>query len=129
MGSSVWRPSSGEIVVVILEVTFEEARAHLGVETQRQWNAPAIQRTTPALLGLFSVVTLLAHRQAARGSLSVRKAAWYQKSAPTFVDALAAVRREVWQHLISATSPGRGDSEKGTQAWLTCLTEALCYAN
>ena len=50
-----------------LEVTFEEARAHLGVETQRQWTDLAITRTTPALLGLFSLVTLLAHRQAARG--------------------------------------------------------------
>ena len=44
-----------------LEVTFHEARAHLGVETQRQWSDLAIQRTTPALLGLFSLVTLLAH--------------------------------------------------------------------
>jgi DDE superfamily endonuclease len=43
-----------------LEVTWQEARAHLGMETQRQWNALAIARTTPALLGLFSLVTLLA---------------------------------------------------------------------
>ncbi|NTU79257.1 MAG: transposase [Chloroflexales bacterium] len=44
-----------------LEVTFEEAQAHLGIETQRQWSDLAILRTTPALLGLFSLVTLFAH--------------------------------------------------------------------
>src|SRR5512132_1108717 len=43
-----------------VEVTFEEARAHLGFETQRQWSDKAITRTTPVLLGLFSVVTLAA---------------------------------------------------------------------
>lgn len=43
------------------EVTFEEARAHLGIETYRQWSEKATRRTTPALLGLFSLVTLFAH--------------------------------------------------------------------
>jgi len=76
-----------------LEVTFEEARAHLGIETQRQWNALAIQRTTPVLLGLFSVVTLLADRQAQRGPLAVRQAAWYRKRTPTFADALVVCHR------------------------------------
>jgi hypothetical protein len=46
-------------------VTFAEVRRHLGVETQRQWSEGAIRRTTPALLGLFSLVTLLAHQQMA----------------------------------------------------------------
>jgi hypothetical protein len=63
-----------------LEVTFEEVRAHLGVETQRQWSDWAIARTTPALLGLFSLVTLLAHQSRQRGKLPVRQAAWYTKS-------------------------------------------------
>jgi ABC-type uncharacterized transport system permease subunit len=44
-----------------LEVTFHEVRTHLGVETQRQWTERAIPRTTPALLGLFSLVTVQAH--------------------------------------------------------------------
>ena len=43
-----------------VEVTFEELRAHLGVETQRQWSDQAIARTTPSLFGLFSVATLAA---------------------------------------------------------------------
>jgi hypothetical protein len=78
-----------------LEVTWQEARAHLGMETQRQWNERAIARTTPALLGLFSLITLLAGRLAQEDVLPVRQAVWYHKSLPTFVDAIAIVR----QHL------------------------------
>ena len=76
-----------------LEVTFQEARAHLGVETQRQWSDLAILRTTPALLGLFSLVTLWAHDLAADTPLAPATAAWYPKSHCTFSDAIAAVRR------------------------------------
>jgi len=72
-------------------VTYHEVREHLGVETQRQWSDLAILRTTPALLALFSLVTLLAHQHAKRCKLPIRQAAWYHKSQPTFSDALALV--------------------------------------
>jgi len=111
-----------------LETTFQEVRAHLGVETQRQWNDRAVQRTTPVLLGLFSLVTLLAHQQAAAGALRVRQAAWYRKATPTFADALAAVRRQLWHHASSCSSPEKGEGQKPTAAWLECATETLCYA-
>ena len=111
-----------------VETTFQEVRTHLGVETQRQWNDLAIQRTTPVLLGLFSLVTLLAHQQAAAGSLTVRQAAWYRKTTPTFSDALAAVRRQLWRYTYSCSSPEKGEGQKPTQAWLECVTETLCYA-
>lgn len=78
-----------------VEVTFHKARARLGIETQRQWSDRAIQRTTPALFGLFSLVTLLAHQQLAHHPEPVRQAAWYTKERPTFVDALALVRRRL----------------------------------
>ncbi|MHB8751422.1 MAG: IS701 family transposase, partial [Aggregatilineales bacterium] len=61
-----------------VEVTFEEVRAHLGFETQRQWSPKAIQRTSPALLGLFSFVTLLAHQLSAARPFPTRTAAWYR---------------------------------------------------
>jgi hypothetical protein len=79
-----------------VEVTFEEARAHLGVETQRQWSDLAITRTTPALLGLFSWVTLAAHVLQTEAPIPVRGAAWYAKSLPTFSDAIALVRQHLW---------------------------------
>ncbi len=59
-----------------LEVTFQEVRRHLGFETQRQWSDMAIRRTTPALLGLFSVITLFAHRQMTQATGAFRQAAW-----------------------------------------------------
>ena len=80
-----------------VEVTFEETRRHLGVETQRQWSDLAIERTTPLLHGLFSLVTLWASELATRtGKLPVLGAAWYKKAEPTFADCLAAVRRILW---------------------------------
>lgn len=80
-----------------LEVTFEEVRAHLGVESQRQWFELAILRTTPALFALFSLVALFAHYLQAQSPFVLPRAAWCQKSLPTFTDALALVRQQLWQ--------------------------------
>jgi hypothetical protein len=79
-----------------VEVTFEEARAPLGVETQRPWSDRAIARTTPVLLALFSLVTLLALRLSREGPIPVQATAWYPKAEPTFADCLALVRRHLW---------------------------------
>jgi hypothetical protein len=81
-----------------VETTFQEVRAHLGVETQRQWSDLAILRTTPALLGLFSLITVWASglAQANGGLLHLHATAWYDKKEPTFSDAIAAVRRVLW---------------------------------
>ncbi|MXZ43171.1 MAG: transposase [Caldilineaceae bacterium SB0666_bin_21] len=76
-----------------VEVTFQEVRTHLGVETQHQWSEAAIARTTPALLGLFSWFILVAHRLHREHPLRPRRAAWYGKTVPTFSDVLACVRR------------------------------------
>jgi hypothetical protein len=111
-----------------LEVTFEEARRHLGVETQRQWSELAIRRATPALLGLFSLVTLFAHRRRAWAACGVRQAAWYPKARPTFADALALLRRELWAQAISCTSTGQADVVKVPRSLVDRLTESLCYA-
>jgi hypothetical protein len=111
-----------------LETTFQAVRTHLGVETQRQWNEAAIDRTTPALLGLFSLVTLLAHRQNERERLPVRQAAWYVKERPTFADAIAAVRRELWEEALFCTLSPKTDIRKLQQALLQRFGDTLCYA-
>ena len=79
-----------------IQVTFEETRRHLGVETQRQWSDLAIARTTPALMGLFSMVCLMAVNLIKEGTLPLRHTAWYTKQNPTFSDVLAFVRRTIW---------------------------------
>jgi hypothetical protein len=110
-----------------LEVTLHEVREHLGVETQRQWSDKAILRTTPALLGLFSLVTLLAHRHVRRGRLPIRQAAWYVKLRPTFSDALAVVRQHLWLHLCFQSSSVPTDSTKLSPALWNRLIPALSY--
>jgi hypothetical protein len=110
-----------------LEVTFHEVRDHLGVETQRQWSDWAILRTTPALLGLFSLVTLLASTHAINGKIPVRQAAWYCKTLPTFSDALALVRQEVWQHRYFQLSHKRLDVRKLQPIMLNYLCNAAYY--
>jgi len=111
-----------------VEVTFQEVRTHLGVETQRQWAAPAIARTTPLLLGLFSWVTLLAHQSQRNGQLPVRQAAWYHKRTPTFSDALAVVRRRIWEHWGLCMSSENSDMHKLPPMLLQRLFEAVCYS-
>ena len=110
-----------------LEVTFEEARAHLGMETQRQWSDLAIQRTTPALLGLFSFITLLAHQLSA-GQPPVQTAAWYVKRQPTFSDAIALVRYHLWTTLKFVNSPAERRFRLIPDAVLPGLVETICYA-
>lgn len=112
-----------------VEVTFEESRAHLGFETQRQWNPKSIQRTTPVLLGLFSLVTLMAHQlqQQFPGSLRPRGAAWYSKGKISFSDALGYVRAHLWKEGF-CMSVQQSDHRKFTKPWLNHLAELLCYA-
>ena len=111
-----------------MEVTFEEARAHLGMETQRQWNDRAIARTTPALLSLYSIITLTAHLLHEKGVTCVRSTAWYGKTRPTFADVIALVRRELWNHIHFSTSEQEADMVQIPRALLERFTEALCYA-
>jgi hypothetical protein len=83
-----------------VEVTFEESRRHLGVETQRQWTDKAIARSTPALMGLFSIVCLIAYRLVSKGKeLIPQTTAWYQKQGVTFSDVLTFVRRHIWSSI------------------------------
>lgn len=111
-----------------VEVTFEEARAHLGVETQRQWSDLAIARTTPILFGLFSLVTLMADRLIKAQARPVRTAAWYAKELPTFADAIAIVRRCLWSSCHFLTSDQNSEVVKIPRSLFERLTDAVCYA-
>ena len=112
-----------------LEVTFREARTHLGMETQRQWSDLVIARTTPILLGLFSWTTLAAHVLQKRHPITQRTAAWYDKPSPTFVDAIALVRRHLWLasegFSLSTAAP---DVRELPTALYHRLVDALAYA-
>ncbi len=108
------------------EVTFAETRRHLGVEARRQWSDKAVARTTPALLGLFSLVTLWSE-DVLDGGVLPRRAAWYPKPRPTFSDALAAVRYRLWTSATLSASPDRGEVAKIPHGLLERLTQAACF--
>ena len=110
-----------------IEVTFEELRAFLGFETQRQWSDRAIERTTPCLFGLFSLVTILA-KLLFPDELPIRHNSWYIKEEATFSDALAAVRRHLWHHLNYKRSFQNPDLYLIPKAALFSLVETACYS-
>jgi hypothetical protein len=113
-----------------LEATFQEMRRYLGFETQRQWSDTAIRRTTPALLGLFSLVALFADRRMRQKAGTFRRqAGWYHKAHPTFSDALALLRKELWaQEQTFYGLPAQSDTIKVPRAFVERLTDAVCYA-
>ena len=111
-----------------IEVTFAEVRRHLGVETQRQWSEKAIAGTTPALFGLFSLITLCAAELSRQNKLKLRRAAWYEKEAATFADAIASVRHLIWNRESFQTSGLETEMIKIPRPLLERLTETLCYA-
>ena len=108
---------------------FQEVRTHLGVETQRQWSDLAIARTTPVLMGLFSWTTLAAHALQNRRPMTHRTAAWYDKPSPTFVDAIALVRRHLWlaSEGFSLSAPD-SDTQELPVALFHRLVDSLAYA-
>jgi len=116
----VWRWS--------VEVTFEEARAHLGVETQREWSDKAIARTTPVLLGLFSLVTLLTMEMKKAGEIRVEQTAWYKKEEPTFSDCIALVRRRIWHSRCLVNSGHQAEVIKFPQEAFEQLIQSLPLA-
>jgi len=110
-----------------IEVTFEESRAHLGVETQRQWNDLAIERTTPALFGLFSLVALLGQALYPQGQLPLPQSAWYHKTEASFSDVLALVRQALWNNFNYQTSAVDPDMLLIPRTDLQRLAYAVCY--
>jgi hypothetical protein len=108
-----------------VEVTFEEARAHLGLETQRQWSDLAIARTTPVLLGLFSIVTLLAVQWHQSGLLVAEQTAWYEKESPTFSDCMRRARQQIWRSRITGASRPLADVLQLPETLLEALVHGL----
>jgi hypothetical protein len=111
-----------------IEVTFEEARAHLGMETQRQWSDKAIARSTPVILALYSMVALLAKALLEQQPMVIRQAAWYRKDCATFSDTIALVRRCLWHSEDLWISGKPPDMIKIPRPLFDCLIDTLGYA-
>ena len=111
-----------------LESTFEEARAHLGLETQRQWSDLAIERSTPLLLGTYSLVALIGSQLASCEPIRIEQTAWYRKTTATFHDMLAAVRRLIWNQQVNPTSSPDLDVGLLPRSTLDRLLFAACFS-
>lgn len=111
------------------EVTFEETRRHLGIETNRQWSDKAIQRTTPCLMGLFSLIVMVAQELSKNGKLKMRQAVWYHKQVATFSDAIGCVRQQIWEWQSFQTSGAQVEMIKIPRQYLECLTDTLCFVS
>jgi hypothetical protein len=110
-----------------LEVTLEEGRAFVGIETQRQWSDRAIERSTPLLFGLYSLVTLFGRTVHPDGHIPVAQAAWYRKQTAPFRDVLALIRRHLWGQGTFPTSPADPDVGKVPRSTLERFSLAVCY--
>ena len=114
-----------------IEVTFEETRAHLGIETQRQWSDKAIARTTPLLIGLFSFITLVAFSMhQTKALVSMETASWYNKKGElTFSDIIAIVRRSIWSNKYFSKSENQLDLDKCSEEKINSLIYQLTLAS
>ena len=84
----------------LIEVAFEESRAHLGIETQRQWSNLAIERSTPALFGIFSWVVLMARALTKSETLPLTQDVRYPKTHAGFHNILSFVRPRIWHQFL-----------------------------
>ena len=109
-----------------IEVTFEESRAHLGIETQRQWSDLAIERSTPSLLGLYSLVALFGQALHPDGKIPVQRTAWYAKTEATFSDVLTEIRRQLWGEFNYSMSLTEPDMLLIPRSHLQRMAQALC---
>jgi len=109
-----------------LDVTCEESRAHGGIETQRHWSDLAIERSTPLLFGLSSLVTLLGQALSPDGRIPIAQAAWYPKRTATFRDVLALVRHHLWNQATFSTSPTGPDAVFVPRSTLERFSLAVC---
>src|SRR5262245_59321518 len=98
------------------------------METQRPWNDRTLARPTPALLSLYTIIMLTAQLLIEQGATGVRRTAWYRKTRPTFADAIALVRRQLWEQLHFATSLQATDRIKIPHALFERFIDAVCYA-
>jgi hypothetical protein len=116
-----------------IEVTFAETRAHLGIETQRQWSDKAIARTTPMLMVLLSILVLVAVKMDETKKLLVHETtSWYDKKGElTLADIIMIIRKSIWVKMYFSTSKNHEnnmDSLKITEKNANLLIYQLALA-
>jgi DDE superfamily endonuclease/Archaeal putative transposase ISC1217 len=108
-----------------IEVTFEESRALLGLETTRHWCRQSVLRVMPILLGLFTATALiwkgLSQEIGDAQPQHLSQTPCYRKETMTFADALYLVRRELWTKSLLQ----HHDSRRRNTSWLQSLPSGI----
>lgn len=110
-----------------IETTFQEMRAHLGLETTCGWCEKTILRAAPSLFGLYSVVVLL-YAMVPCSIAARSRVRWVNKDTITFSDAIAAVRRWIWVDWIFETTGHKATFTKLSTGLRETLLRALAAA-
>ena len=110
-----------------IEVTFQEVRAYLGVETTRGWIERTVLRAEPCLFCLYSVVALW-YAALPEGDRQKLEPTWTGKTTVTFSDAITLVRRDLWSRWIFATPAFKLVMQKLTPKQKCQLTRTLTLA-
>ena len=110
-----------------IEVTFQEARAYLGLESTRGWTQNTVLRMAPCLFGLYSLVALW-YAQLSQRDQQAGRLHWSGKDTVTFSDAITAVRRWIWRKGIFAECDQTGTLQKIPRRLMHILLYALAPA-
>jgi hypothetical protein len=73
-------------------------------------------------------VTLTAHQLLQKEATIVRATAWYAKLRPTYADAIALVRRHLWDHMHFSTSQHETDMIQIPRVLFDRFIDMVCYA-
>lgn len=111
-----------------IEVTFEEARRFLQIESTRNRKKESVTRSFPFLLGLFSFISLWYFQHIKDHKETILQEPWYQKTEPTFADAITTIRAELWRTSIFSMSTKNDNMIKIAGSFVEFITESLARA-
>lgn len=100
-----------------IEVTFQEAREHLGFDTQRNWSDKAVDRVTPCVLGMYTLTVLIAISICKVNKMEIpkRETSWYSKKTTTFSDIHAFVRKEFMKAVFYSITGDKDSCAENTK--------------
>ncbi len=107
-----------------IEVCFRDVKQHLGGEDPQSFKRLGPERAACLSLWLHAMTWCWYLQTHPTGRTWIPRPWYRHKTTPSFLDALAALRRVLWAQRIIATSAPEGDNDKITDV----LLDTLAYA-